>query len=87
MVKTGGGSSYWVLIIGSDKRHNRDIFSSFSSMKVCCLSHRGDSNEYTQHIIFNIKRKSSEIIPNTIMSAAMEFLLRTQEQVRSSRGK
>ena len=34
--------------------------------------HRGDSNEYTQHTIINIKRKSSLIIPNVIiMSAAM----------------
>ena len=36
---------------------------------VCCvfsleLPHRCDSNEYTQYIIFNIKRKSPEIIPN-----------------------
>ena len=33
--------------------------------------HRGDSNEYKQHAIFNIKRKSHLIIPNIIMSAAM----------------
>ena len=35
---------------------------SFYNMKVCCgfLSespHRGDSNEYTQHTIINIKEK------------------------------
>ena len=49
-------------------------------MKVCCVfslesPHRGDSNEYTQHFIINIKGKSPEIIPNTIMSAAMEYIL------------
>ena len=38
-----------------------DIFSNFFNMKVCCvfsleLSHRGDSNEYTQYTIFNIKK-------------------------------
>ena len=32
-------------------------------------------------------RKSHEIIPTTIMFAVMWFLLRTQEQVRNSRGK
>ena len=35
--------------------------------------HRGDFNEYTQHTIFSIKRKSPEVIPNTIMSAAMQL--------------
>ena len=38
--------------------------------------HRGDSNEYTKHTIFNIKRKSPKIIPNIIVSAAMEFFPR-----------
>ena len=33
--------------------------------------HRGDSDEYTQHIIISINRKSSKIIPYIIMSAAM----------------
>ena len=28
------------------------------------LPHRGDSNEYTQYIIFNLKRKSPLINPN-----------------------
>ena len=36
-------------------------------MKVCCVfslesPHRGDSNEYTPHIIFNIKKKKSALI-------------------------
>ena len=34
---------------------------------------QGDSNELTQHTLVNIERKSTEIIPNTIMSAAMRF--------------
>ena len=48
---------------------------------------RGDSNEYTQHTVINIKI-SQLIIPNIIMSAAiMEFFLGTQERIRNSRGK
>ena len=40
-----------------------NIFSIFFNMKVCCMfslksPHRGDSNEYTQHNIFNINRKN-----------------------------
>ena len=31
--------------------------------------------EYTQHTIFNIKQKPTQIISKTIMSAAMEFFL------------
>ena len=49
--------------------------------------HRGDSHEYTHHTIVNIKRKSPEISQDTIMYAAMIFLLGTQERVRNSRGK
>ena len=46
-----------------------DIFSIFLNMRVCCVfslesPHRGDSNEYTQYTIFNIKQKSSYIILN-----------------------
>ena len=45
------------------RRHNKDIFSIFFSTKVCCVfslesPHRGDSNEYIQQTIINIKRKS-----------------------------
>ena len=58
-----------------------DSFSIFFKMKVCCvfsleLPHRCDSNEYTQHTIINIKRKSPEISQNTIMYAAMIFFVR-----------
>ena len=40
------------------RRHNRDIFSIFVNMTVCCVfslesPHRGDSNEYTQYIMFS----------------------------------
>ena len=40
-----------------------DIFFDFFNMKVYCMfslesPHRGDSNDYTQYTIFNIKRKS-----------------------------
>ena len=44
-------------------------------MRLCCVfslesPQRGDSNEYTQHTIFNIKKK---INPNYLKSAAMGF--------------
>ena len=66
---------------------------SLINMKVCCVfslesPDRGDSNDYTQYTIINIKRKSCEISQNTILFAAMGcFWLGTQEQVRNSRGK
>ena len=50
-------------------------------------AHSCDYNEFTQHTIISIKKKSPEIIPNTIISAAMGFVfLGTQERVRNSRG-
>ena len=66
-----------------------NIFSSLFNMKVCWvfsleLLHRGDSNEYTQYTIFNIKKKSTLNYPR---SAAMDFVPRTQERVQNSRGK
>ena len=66
-----------------------DIFSIFFNMKVCCvfsleLPHRGDSNEYSQYTIFNIKKK---IILKYPKSAAMGFFQGTQERVRNSRNK
>ena len=69
--------------------HNRNIFSIFFRMMVYCVfslesPHRGDSNEYTQNTIFNIKK---ELILNCTKSAAMGFLHGTQERVRDSRGK
>ena len=61
----------------------------FYNMNVCCVfslesPHRGDSNEYTQYSVFNIKKK---IILNYPKSAAKGFFLGTQERVRNSRGK
>ena len=57
---------------------NRDVFSIFFNMKVFCVfslesPHRGDSNEYTQYIIFDIKRK---ITLNYPKSAAQGFFPR-----------
>ena len=45
------------------RNHNRDIFSTFFNIKICCLfslesPHRGDSNEYIHYTIFNIKKKN-----------------------------
>ena len=59
-------------------RHNRDIVSMSFNLKVCCvfsleLPHRGNSNEYTQCAIFNIKKK---ITLNYSESAAMGFFPR-----------
>ena len=60
--------------------HDRDIFSIFLNMKVCCMislksPHRGDSNDYTQYTIFNIRKK----IPlNYSKPAAIGFLQGTQ---------
>ena len=52
-----------------------DIFSIFFNMKVCCVfslesPHGGDSNEWTQYTIFNIKKK---ITLNYPKSAAIGF--------------
>ena len=59
-------------------RYNRDIFSIFFNMKVYCVfslesPHRGDSNEYTQYTIFNIKKKITLNYPKT---ATMGFFLK-----------
>ena len=48
------------------------------------LPHRGDSNEYKQHTIFNIKKK---ITLNYPKSAAVGFFQGTQERVRDSHGR
>ena len=56
-----------------------DIFLIFFNMKVCCvfsleLPHRGDSNENTQHTIFNYRKKKISL--NYPKSAAMDFFPR-----------
>ena len=58
-------------------------------MTVCCVlslesPHRGDSNKYTQHTIFNMKKKITQNYPK---SAAVGFFPGTQERVRNSHGK
>ena len=50
-----------MLLIASGWGYNRDIFSVFFNMKVLCVfslesPHQGDSNEFTQYTIFNIKK-------------------------------
>ena len=66
------------------------MFSIFFDTKVYCafsleLPHRGDSNEYTQYTIFNIKKKKNTL--NYPKSADMGFFQGTQERVRNSHGK
>ena len=66
-----------------------DIVSISYTTKIFCVfslesPHRGDSNEYTQCIIFNIKKK---IALNYPISAAMGFFQGTQELFRNSHGK
>ena len=68
---------------------NRNMFSIFLNMVVCCVfslesPHRGDSNEYTQYIIFNMKEKNR---PKLSRIAGMGFSQGTQERVRNSRGR
>ena len=58
--------------------HNRGIFSIFFNIKVCCVfslesPQRGDSNEDTLYITFNIKKKITLYYPK---SAAMGFFSR-----------
>ena len=69
------------------------IFSIFCNMKVCCVfslesPHRGDSNEYTQHAIINIKKKMTLNYPkdNNVCSYEI-FFQGTLERVQSSHGK
>ena len=68
----------------------KGISSIFFNMKVCCVFSlesplRGDSNEYTQYTIFNIKKK---ITLNYPKSAAIGFFFqKTQEQVKNSHSK
>ena len=46
--------------------------------------HQGDSNEYTQYAIFNIKKKMALNYSNLQL---WDFFQGTQEQVLNSRGK
>ena len=53
--------------------------------------HQGDSNEYTQHTIFNMKRKKQQQQKKKTLnypkSVAVGFFQGTKEGVRNSRGK
>ena len=58
-------------------------------MKVSCVyslesPHQGDSNEYTQYTVFNIKMKITLNFPNL---QPRDYFLGTQKRVRISRGK
>ena len=71
----------WVprLIVNNYSEFQVNIYSNNRDIRKC-QSFRTKTAE--------LKRKSPELIPNTIMPAAMGiFLLRTQEQVRNSHGK
>ena len=62
------------MIIGPGQKLTRGIFSIFFNMKVCCVfslesPHQGDSNEYTQYTIFNMKKNTL----NYPKSAAVGF--------------
>ena len=47
--------------------------------------HRGDSNEYTQYTIFNMKKENHPYFPKSAWDGI--FFLGTQEQAGNSRGK
>ena len=66
-----------------------DIFSFFFNMKVYCVfsldsPHRGDSNEFTQYTIINIKKRIIQFIPNLQL---WDLLQGTRERVQNNRGK
>ena len=68
-----------------------DIFLSiFFNIKVCCVfslesPHRGDSNEYIKHNIFNINTKISRNYPKyNNVCCFWIFFLGTQERVQNS---
>ena len=76
-----------MLIIAQSQRHNRDIFSIFFNMEVCCVfslesPQWGDSNEYTQRTIINIKKKITRNYSKyNNVCQVRGVLLGTQEQV------
>ena len=64
--------------------------SIFFDMKVCCVvslesPHRGDSNEYTQYTIFNIKKENHPKLSKICIYVI--FFLWTKERVRNRPGK
>ena len=76
------------LLYSQVRRHNRDIYPIFFTKEVCCVfslesPHRGDSNEFTQYTIFNLKRN---IVLNLSNSQLWDLFQETQNRVRNSRG-
>ena len=69
------------------------FFAVFCNLKVCCVfslesPHRGDSNDYTQHAIINIKKKMTLNYPKDNKVCSYEiFFQGTLERVRNSHGK
>ena len=69
---------------GVVRTHKWDIFSiNFSHESMLCVfslesPHRDDSNEYTQHIIINIKKKSTKNYFKYNNSAAMSEGLKNE---------
>ena len=71
---------------------NRDILLIYFNIKVCCVfslesPHRGDSNEYTQHTIFNLKEENHPKYPIYNNVCSYGIFLGTREHVRNSCGK
>ena len=71
-----------MLIIAPGQKHKRGIVSIFFNIKAFCvfsleLPHRGDSNEYTQHTIVNIKTKITRNYPiyNNVCSCGFSFFV------------
>ena len=59
------------------------MFSIFFNMKVYCMFSL-ESNEYTQHTVFNVKNRKS---PKSSQICSYGIFLGTQELVRNSHGK
>ena len=64
LLETGVVRAIEALLKSQVRKNNTEIFSMFFSMKIFCVfslesPQRGDSNEYTQYTISDIKRQSS----------------------------
>ena len=67
MFKTGVVQANKCYSLLQVRRHDRDIFSNFFNMKVCCVSSL--ESPHRLHTIYHFNYKN--IIPNKIMSAAI----------------
>ena len=88
MFETGVVRATEGLLQNQVRRHNGDILSIFFIMKVYCVfslesPQQGNSNECTQYTIFNVKKKTSQIIPNLQL---WDLFHGIKERVRNSRG-